>query len=332
MSADDKGKGRGLKLPDGSWNRHYVPDFDTVVLPYCTWYQDDFLGGIRGMTAAEIGVYSVMLNLMYSRGTALAMPETRLARFCGLPVNKLKPIILSLIEEGKILVLAVGYWNERVDKVLVKRKSEHLNNSFAGTESARKRNENKGACEHTLNGGAASDQPYSEAQNIGGGDSARARVTTSLKKKIIDAINTVPDPDDDPVTFVSASDEVVAEKWLGDLALSEDECIAVVAEVMADKLDGHPNSLSYFTPAMRRYAGAKATGPIKPISSEKQRQRGKPEPTGTSATPEEISQRTAAIIKSGKTYLCTNITATAARDLVGKGLVTEAECQAVGVL
>ena len=37
-------------------------------------------------------------------------------------------------------------------------------------------------------------------------------------------------------------------------------------------------------------------------------------------------------IKSGKSYLCTNISAVEARNLIAKGMVSEADCQKVGVL
>lgn len=52
------------------------------------------------------------------------------------------------------------------------------------------------------------------------------------------------------------------------------------------------------------------------------------------AAPTAIDKQQATIdnIKSGQRWRCTNITATQARDLIDKGLVTETECKKAGVL
>ena len=154
----------GLILADKSVNRAYVPDFSKYVLPYTQWYQDDFLGGVRGMSAAEIGVYTILLNEMYARGEALSLPDVRLARHCGLPVPKFRTILAMLIKEGKIVELECGLWNEKCDKTLVKRKNEHHRNSSAGSQSGKNRNEINDGDERALSDGSTPVQPSSEAQ------------------------------------------------------------------------------------------------------------------------------------------------------------------------
>lgn len=113
LKPDDAG---GLLDGVGHVVTSYVPDFEDCVLPYCTWYQDDFLGAVRGMKAAEIGIYTMLLNEMYESGRALDMPLDRLARRCGTIKKTLQASIKFFIEEGKIIQLDGGLWNGRVRK------------------------------------------------------------------------------------------------------------------------------------------------------------------------------------------------------------------------
>lgn len=269
-----------LRAPDGTINRAYAPDFTGCLLPYCQWYQDDFLGGVRGMTAAEVGVYTILLCEMYARGVALNMPEARLARACGLPAAKFRAILAMLVREGKIIALDAGLWNERVDETLLRRQNEHLNNSRAGSYSARKRKEIKGTIERPLNDRSTVVQPISEAHIYGGGGggdgNTRARTreppprdasakAQTFREALLVAMGA------DPVSGLTGPngkmigtqvDMIEADRWVSDLGLTESECIAQVVAVMASKRDGPPNGFNYFTPAMIRLAGAKLAPPI----------------------------------------------------------------------
>ena len=118
----------------------YVPDFAHCKLPYSMWYQNDFLQGVRGMRAIEIGIYTVLINEMYDRAAALDLPIKRLARMCGTTPQALNSALENLIEEGKIIRLECGLWNEKVQKIFVHRKKNSEANSNAGMSSAEKRN------------------------------------------------------------------------------------------------------------------------------------------------------------------------------------------------
>lgn len=160
---------------DKTVNPGYRPDFSSYILPYTTWFQDDFLGGVRGMTAAEIGVYTVLLNEMYARGTALDMTEARMARSCGLPVSGFRKVLATLIAEGKILRLDAGLWNERVEKTLLARKNQHAINSKAGVQSGIKRNKINDRDERPFNDRSTTDEPISEAHKESSSSSPNAR-------------------------------------------------------------------------------------------------------------------------------------------------------------
>lgn len=268
----------GLLDREGRIVPGYVPAFEASVLPYCTWYQDDFLGAVRGMKAAEIGIYAVLLNEMYERGEAIDMPPDRLARLCGTTKKTLLATLEILVDEGRIIELDCGLWNVRVQKIFVQRRKNSASNSEAGKKSAEKRNEIKGGGERPLNGGSAAVQPNPEAQkrDIGGGGSAGAREHDPPDKPtdrevILEAIGA------DPISGIvgpngvqlgSMADMQEARRWSSDLALSQSEVLGVIAEVMAAKADGPPRSFSYFTPAMERFAGAKARPALTPINGE----------------------------------------------------------------
>ena len=147
-------------------NAGYVPDFEHCLLPYVQWYQDDFLGGIRGMKAQEIGIYTVLLNEMYNRGVALDQSDERLARMCGADIRVFKKVLGDLIDDGKIVRLNCGLWNNRCENAFTSRAEMLKKQSEAGKTSAKKRRKNKGTQQHSLNGRSTDVEPISESQNL----------------------------------------------------------------------------------------------------------------------------------------------------------------------
>ncbi|MEX2741103.1 DUF1376 domain-containing protein [Rhizobium mongolense] len=144
----------------------YMPDYRHCLLPYVQWFQDDFLGGIRGMKAQEIGIYSVLLNEMYNRGVALDQSDERLSRMCGADIRVFKRVLADLIEDEKIIRLNCGLWNFRCEKAFTSRAEMLKKQSDAGKQSAKNRRKNKGGGQHPLDERSTGDEPISEAQNI----------------------------------------------------------------------------------------------------------------------------------------------------------------------
>ena len=143
----------------------YVPDYRHCLLPYVQWFQDDFLGGIRGMKAMEIGIYTVLLNEMYNRGVALDQPDERLARMCGTDTRTFRKVLEMLIEDEKIIRLDCGLWNARCENAFATRAKMQTQQSSAGKSSAEKRRKNKGGRQRPSNARVTAEQPISEAQN-----------------------------------------------------------------------------------------------------------------------------------------------------------------------
>ncbi|WP_051321101.1 DUF1376 domain-containing protein [Rhizobium mesoamericanum] len=144
----------------------YVPDYRHCLLPYVQWFQDDFLGGIRGMKAQEIGIYTVLLNEMYNRGVALDQSDERLARMCGADVRVFKRVLADLIDDEKIIRLNRGLWNVRCENAFTSRAEMLKKQSEAGKQSAKKRRKNKEGFQRTLSERSTGDEPISEAQII----------------------------------------------------------------------------------------------------------------------------------------------------------------------
>ncbi len=140
------------------------PNYESSTLPYVCWYQNDFLGGVRGMRAHEIGIYTILLNEMYARGRPLDLSEERLARLCGCDKRTFTSVLEMLIAEGKILNLTCGLWNKRCENVFRERAQLLEQKSSAGRSSAQKRKKINEKIQHLLNTCPTDGELNSKAQ------------------------------------------------------------------------------------------------------------------------------------------------------------------------
>lgn len=95
-------------------------------MPWVRFFPSDWLGGTRGMSAVETGVYITLIATMYERGEPIVEDHSRLARLCGASNSAFKKALETLIDEGKITRSDRGLWNDRVEKeqVYLSEKSE----------------------------------------------------------------------------------------------------------------------------------------------------------------------------------------------------------------
>lgn len=82
-------------------------------LPWFKQYPANFIEGVAGMTGEQIGVYSVLYNLMYARGRKLETRSRRddmagLARVCGVSTRQFGIVLQDLIGRGKITMDSEG--------------------------------------------------------------------------------------------------------------------------------------------------------------------------------------------------------------------------------
>lgn len=114
-------------------------------MPWVRFFPSDWLGGTRGMSAVETGVYITLIATMYERGEPIAEDHSRLARLCGASNSAFKKALETLLGEGKIVRVDAGLWNDRVEKeqVYLSDKSE-VGSRAANARWQRKDKENNG--------------------------------------------------------------------------------------------------------------------------------------------------------------------------------------------
>ena len=114
-------------------------------MPWVRFFASDWLGGTRGMSAVETGVYITLIASMYERGEPIPEDHNRLARLCGASNSAFKAVLETLVSEGKIIRSTAGLWNNRVEKerVYLSEKSE-VGLRAANARWSRKDNDNNG--------------------------------------------------------------------------------------------------------------------------------------------------------------------------------------------
>ena len=108
-------------------------------IPYFSFYPSDFMNGIRGLSAQEVGVYTMLLCRIYEENGPIENHALRLATYCGMRVPTFEKVLSQLIELGKIIVVDGGLFNDRAASEIAKRSDGLKNNSKAGKASAKKR-------------------------------------------------------------------------------------------------------------------------------------------------------------------------------------------------
>ncbi|MBM6396182.1 YdaU family protein [Ochrobactrum anthropi] len=115
-------------------------------MPWVRFFPSDWLGGTRGMSAVETGIYITLIATMYERGEPIVEDHARLARLCGASNSAFKKALDTLIDEGKITRIEAGLWNDRVEKeqVYLSEKSE-VGSRAANARWGKKHNKNNAA-------------------------------------------------------------------------------------------------------------------------------------------------------------------------------------------
>lgn len=124
-------------------------------IPYFDFYPSDFMNGVRGMSAQEVGVYTMLLCRIYEENGPVEMHHLRLATYCGMREKTFVRCLEKLIALGKIVVENDRLTNKRAEGEIQYRSDKLKNNSKAGKASAKKRKENKATLptpvEHAFN-------------------------------------------------------------------------------------------------------------------------------------------------------------------------------------
>jgi len=112
--------------------------------PYVRFFASDWLGGTRGMKAAEVGIYITLIAMMYERCEPLPEDHKKLSRQCGCGSAAFAKALEMLVDDGKVTRLDEGLWNNRVEKEFKWREKNSQQSSDAANERWKKSNKNKG--------------------------------------------------------------------------------------------------------------------------------------------------------------------------------------------
>jgi uncharacterized protein YdaU (DUF1376 family) len=108
-------------------------------IPYFRLYPADFMGGVRGMSAQEIGVYMMLLCRMYEENGPIEYHVLRLSTYCGMRQKTFEAVAEKLIALGKITLENGMMFNDRAEREISSRANDLENNIKAGKASAKKR-------------------------------------------------------------------------------------------------------------------------------------------------------------------------------------------------
>lgn len=112
-------------------------------IPYFDFYPADFMHGVRGLSAQEVGVYTMMLCRIYEENGPVEFHVKRLATYCGMREATFKKTVETLIELGKLDLRDGAIFNRRAEVEISSRANKLKINSKAGKASAEKRQQNQ---------------------------------------------------------------------------------------------------------------------------------------------------------------------------------------------
>lgn len=108
-------------------------------IPYFDFYPVDFMRGVRGLTAAEVGIYTMILCRIYEENGPVEYHPVRLSAYCGVRESVLTKAVDRLIVLGRLEVENGMVSDDRAMKEIRIRETKLKNNSRAGKASANKR-------------------------------------------------------------------------------------------------------------------------------------------------------------------------------------------------
>lgn len=241
-------------------------------LPYYKAYPRDFIEGTIGMPFELKGAYRLVLDLIYMQGGRLPDDPRYISGLLGCSVRAWNGYRAKLIEMGKLRIIGEFLTNYRADKEL---------ESLAKLQDKQRENRSRPNKSNGLQS-PKPDQPEPEPEpdtevgsgGGGAGDPAddqppvvKSEIQT-LRERILVACKADPETGltSPNGTVLGTRDDMEAvAAWQSDLALTDDQILAVIQDAMSRKRDGPPSRLSYFDRPMQREAGKKSRPKLTPI-------------------------------------------------------------------
>lgn len=114
-------------------------------VPYFNFYPSDFMNGVRGLTAQEVGVYTMLLCRIYEESGPVEYHVLRLATYCGMREKTFAKTVEKLVDLGKMTLIDGRLSNRRSEAEIQKRSDGLEIASRAGKASAEKRQQKQEA-------------------------------------------------------------------------------------------------------------------------------------------------------------------------------------------
>lgn len=111
--------------------------------PYFPFYPADFMNGVRGLSAQEVGVYTMLLCRIYEEDGPVQYHVRRLATYCGMREATFEKVVETLVDLDKITIENGMLSNARAEAEISKRAHGLEIASRAGKISAEKRQQNQ---------------------------------------------------------------------------------------------------------------------------------------------------------------------------------------------
>lgn len=112
-------------------------------IPYFRFFPADFMLGVRGMSAQEIGVYTMILCRIYESSGPVEYNPLRLATYCGMRQATFDKVLEKLVDLDKLQMIGGMISQRRAEIEISKRAHDMKSNSKAGKASAEKRQQNQ---------------------------------------------------------------------------------------------------------------------------------------------------------------------------------------------
>lgn len=238
-------------------------------IPYFSLYPADFMNGVRGMSAQEVGVYMMLLCRIYEENGPVEGNILRLSTYCGMRQSTFEKTLEKLVALGKLTLIDGMLSNDRAEIEISKRANDLKNSSKAGKASAEKRQQKQQSSPTTVEVPFNHTDTDTDTDTIGGGGgSAGAREPglpddqPTFRERVLEAMG-VPDGIVGASKFVGGQGDVAeAMRWLELPGITEDVAVQQVAETTRAKADGPAHSFRYFTPAMQRLSAQISMPPL----------------------------------------------------------------------
>ena len=195
-------------------------------IPYFSFYPSDFMNGVRGMSAQEVGVYTMLLCRIYEENGPVEYNVLRLSTYCGMREATFEKTVEKLVALGKLTLSDGVISNTRAEHEISKRSHGLKIASRAGKVSAEKKQQ-------------IQREPSTDVQRAFNHTDTDTNTDTDKKKEgrkkdardaleALDALCSVLSPD-------------TAKAFIEHRRAKRATLTASAARLIAKKLDGHPD-------------------------------------------------------------------------------------------